>query len=1567
MASDKLNPPRSVTGPTRENTSTFKVEWKAANNYQDKDNGYNWTALWVFIKDNTKKGNVQKKQHSIHATSHTYKLNRKNYYPFKYDKGAKKGQDRPKLLWIKAIVRAYHDKKHVDGGGGKSNTLEFKKPEKPTCEFDFDDTTGVLTISCKSPADDIKDRYDCVYEVYRRDVKTKSTRYLKDNVYALNTDGKILKGTNKNAEFDLVTNVEQLYLKEGSKITFTVKLTARGFAGPTSNKQTFVLKPPSPVTIKNVVPTNKNILEVIQNLDSTAYTTGAMRVFYYSPNDSGDYDENGVTDYTLQRLVTAYSVDKSAKASLLENWVDVDTNLGSTSEELVKVKKKKKVFKKAKRDAVMGEPMVDVLTALGFNNNAHTYDKRVWYRIKSVRQGMVNYSVPVEAKSLRFPKPTAAEDYSGFMALRNSTTEPGTAIVGVVGWQNDSKDNEGVDNPNWQEATWTTVVEWSEHDDAIHSNQKPNEMEMDWENTEKEHQKAFDNYKERVINGMFGEKKTSETVIPWGKSATFAIYGLNPGVGYYLWTRRHMVLGEYDEYGPRTPAPQELFPFVPIDDPKSVQVYTEDAYIYDRDLTVSWMHDAVSEQQSWSIYSIPYNESYVEGVTVVSDIMANSKLLASGTTSDTSYVIPAQTLNAIQPMCTFGKNKYFTVDRKMGIVVGLSTGGKEVYSCSNDKGRYVGANFLNVGHIPTGAIGIMDTKVTEDAISITLPNSNRNLSVSYVVSSDRKGNNYIKFTRAFSENMPEYSSVSFYINGLTNSDDLLFNIANLTLQSGSRGLVASISETTINRSYRINESSFKLELHLSENNKVVKNVTFDKNKILNSSSHMVYLFSRTLDVTGVVNVFASADTWYMLPDGEHLQPMGECVFTETIPVTEFDKVENVLSNEEKAFFSKFTNGEKAYAYVAKINVYSHRNMLDGSTYTVQGYLMDSGDENLVSEPNVITFTHYASREAEPCGDGSYIQGTVKQLTHSLQSSTVSSGTGGLKSASPPSPSVEIFVDRPPNYIDTDRFDIYRITPDGGVRISTDHPFDSVVITDMYAPFSTNETLSYAIVTVTEEGDMSWRELKYSLKPISGMRFDWGLLDNMRALELPFNVEIKDSYSKDVRIDSYLDGSVAAHFNKAIVKKSNAKTKIVRLDESGVYNDPEKFAMIRELGRYPGPVFFRSDNGTAYECVVEVDGIEDNYDSTVSQISFKMTEINPPSDRFSSELMTKATKMFEAPSIGMLPFDSKAKPQSASSKEVKSIYTINDSLYYEHTGVKKNGTSYTAVDVFSTDGFNDLNYSVLVTKTTDKYVFSIPAIEINLKKAVDQNLALGYENIVVTKGSKKTTKKKAVGYPVYLQMTMKEGNTKIGDLLYRYDQTDGKVYKLMLNSSESITVNRRSSKFEVTLIPSAYFIKAVSETKKLTIKSGKTKYVLEYTITKAYDNDPFTTYLEFNTISGTPATNSKSYYRIYVRSKPITDSGFDNATDYYKASKRNALAKKNGKNKAIKVNVGSKIKVVQKKSISTKAYISVEISYDGSSAKHTASTPIMVEDLDSVSEIHTKLSAPASKTFSIHKK
>lgn len=189
-----------------------------------------------------------------------------------------------------------------------------------------------------------------------------------------------------------------------------------------------------------------------------------------------------------------------------------------------------------------------------------------------------------------------------------------------------------------------------------------------------------------------------------------------------------------------------------------------------------------------------------------------------------------------------------------------------------------------------------------------------------------------------------------------------------------------------------------------------------------------------------------------------------------------------------------------------------------------------------------------------------------------------------------------------NTLKTDKVDIYRVTPDGADLIAQDVLYNTNV-TDRFAPYSKTADLRYRIVSRTKDGSIEWRDVPYTLKyyPI---RFDWG---DGRFLEVPYNIKIDDSFSKDFEARQHLDGGRPGYWNPGAEKTASLSTQLIRL------SDPEQHERARELAQYAGPVFVRTPDGQAYAADVQVSGINSSYDSLVMDVSFDATRVDMPAE------------------------------------------------------------------------------------------------------------------------------------------------------------------------------------------------------------------------------------------------------------------------------------------------------------------------------------------------------------------
>lgn len=183
---------------------------------------------------------------------------------------------------------------------------------------------------------------------------------------------------------------------------------------------------------------------------------------------------------------------------------------------------------------------------------------------------------------------------------------------------------------------------------------------------------------------------------------------------------------------------------------------------------------------------------------------------------------------------------------------------------------------------------------------------------------------------------------------------------------------------------------------------------------------------------------------------------------------------------------------------------------------------------------------------------------------------------------------------PDNALATDVYDVYRYTADGAVLIGAGYPGGETLV-DEYAPFGTGMDLFYRIAMRTADGDEEFADIPYVLNG-SVMRFDWPY----GTLELPYNIEIGDSYSKNTAKRTHLDGRNNVYWNAGVTRTSKYSSQLVRLESQ------QEIATVRALARYAGAVFVRTPDGSAYEADVQIGDMSTN--GPLQLVSISATEI-----------------------------------------------------------------------------------------------------------------------------------------------------------------------------------------------------------------------------------------------------------------------------------------------------------------------------------------------------------------------
>lgn len=175
---------------------------------------------------------------------------------------------------------------------------------------------------------------------------------------------------------------------------------------------------------------------------------------------------------------------------------------------------------------------------------------------------------------------------------------------------------------------------------------------------------------------------------------------------------------------------------------------------------------------------------------------------------------------------------------------------------------------------------------------------------------------------------------------------------------------------------------------------------------------------------------------------------------------------------------------------------------------------------------------------------------------------------------------------------TDVYDIYRMDGDTAHLIGEGFPLTYTAI-DEYAPFG---EAYYRIALRTVDGDIEFTEKEYELISET-VRVDW----QGGTLELPYGVTISDSYRKDVEFRQHLDGSTDGYWNTNINRKGSYGSAIIELVQ------PDEINLARALGRYPGAVFVRTQNGSAYAADVQITDISVKNEA-VTLLEIEATEV-----------------------------------------------------------------------------------------------------------------------------------------------------------------------------------------------------------------------------------------------------------------------------------------------------------------------------------------------------------------------
>lgn len=173
---------------------------------------------------------------------------------------------------------------------------------------------------------------------------------------------------------------------------------------------------------------------------------------------------------------------------------------------------------------------------------------------------------------------------------------------------------------------------------------------------------------------------------------------------------------------------------------------------------------------------------------------------------------------------------------------------------------------------------------------------------------------------------------------------------------------------------------------------------------------------------------------------------------------------------------------------------------------------------------------------------------------------------------------------PDNYEEGDVCDIYRISSDKPELVVQGAEFGTEYV-DPYPAFGSH--CGHRIVTrtangdyITEDNQLAWFFCDLDIGDV--LYEESMIIDvNGEQIDLPFNIELQNSWKKDFKRTSYLGGSVQGDWNPAVTRDVSANTVIIR----GMDLDTQ--LAMRNLAGYAGPAHIRTPEGSSMSADIQV--------------------------------------------------------------------------------------------------------------------------------------------------------------------------------------------------------------------------------------------------------------------------------------------------------------------------------------------------------------------------------------------
>lgn len=576
----------NLTVPSR-STYTFTSSWGIPGDLTKDTNCARMTKIYtVFNVGGTKTA----KKLATNATSDAITLTRSNYYPF---------SGKPTLGYINFWADPWNKK----GQGSKptSQQLNFGKPRAPELgDFAFDDSTGILSIVCKTNAGtDAYERYDTAYKVTVKNTRVSDDTYVAQNSSSTSTEFTI--------SFD-ASDYQQLTYDQYIRVQ--VDVYSRGFAGDSGTvTKVFYIAYPSRTTIEEVEVTSK---------DSNGKCT-----VYISTNQVNN--DAGEIEHPTDKIVLEYLANCTYKKA---DEIPGDSSWSSSN------------IQDNGFCTAMSMPVTQLIPDAG---------KYTWVRVVSYHASenvLYRYSNYMRVKGLETPVISAEDDY--IVILEAITGVNGTSALVRLGWNADGEDD-----------STGTELTWSDEEDTWMSTDEPDSHEFTWSDgpiyvlTEDTTPAAGkDYYSEsggvytKIDPAPANPKSAGAYEMPYHDSATIIIKGLEESTKYYIRARRYME-GETVTYSPYSNQETVLT----SETPEAV-IATASSYVAEgASLPVSWTFTGNGLQTAWRVVQdTVYTVTEDTSVVVPGRYEATTDTTVSG--SKTYYELVDGEFDAVTPAGT---------------------------------------------------------------------------------------------------------------------------------------------------------------------------------------------------------------------------------------------------------------------------------------------------------------------------------------------------------------------------------------------------------------------------------------------------------------------------------------------------------------------------------------------------------------------------------------------------------------------------------------------------------------------------------------------------------------------------------------------------------------------------------------------------------------------------------------------------------------------------------------------------------------------------------------------------